>query len=65
MREFVREGKLESSVQLADPDGRIWQHFKIPYRGSWAFVTSDGGVKRRVALHSMPEVRKELEKLVA
>lgn len=66
MSEAVEDfGWPNHMVHAVDPDGSLWSHFGIRFRGSWVFISDDGQVTRTSPHPPASEVEKELEELVA
>ncbi len=55
----------DSMTHAVDPDGKLWEHLRVRYRGAWIFVNDDGEVLFQSVTH-IPEkdVRGQLERLV-
>jgi hypothetical protein len=44
MRPFVDRTKTGSITHLADPDGRIWQRFKVTQQSTYVLIDASGNV---------------------
>ncbi|MGI8427404.1 MAG: TlpA family protein disulfide reductase [Actinomycetota bacterium] len=67
MEKFVKDFNWpESMTHAVDPDGSLWRHLNVRYRGAWIFVNADGKVLFQSVSHiPEKEVRSRLDALVS
>jgi|GEM_PF-606385 len=64
MKQFVADTKSSKITHLADTDGAIWLHFKVPAQPAFVFLNSKGVLTRQIGALSKSDLFKMTRQLL-